>query len=265
MVAKRVVRKIIWILGGLVVLVVIAGIVVVLSLGGIVKAGINTVGPRVAKVPVSVEKVRISVLGGSFAMEGFQVGNPAGFETPHSFTAGKIEVNAKLRSLLSDEMVIPLIEVDQPAVTLEFAGRKTNMGEIMKGLGTPAPQPEPQKQKPQKRMRIGLIKVLGARLSVAGLPGVGGASLTVPDIQISDIGTGGQGATPQEVASRTLSAIYEAVARVAGSVLSAEQLDTLKGGLSDALKAGQGALDEGGKKAKEAAGGVRKGIEGIFK
>jgi hypothetical protein len=265
MVAKRVVRKVIWILAGLVVLVVIAGVVVVLSLGSIVKAGINTVGPRVAKVPVSVQKVRISLLGGSFAMEGFQVGNPAGFKTPHSFTADRIEVNAELRSLLSDEMVIPLIEIDQPAVTLEFAGGKTNMGEIMKGLQTPAPQPEPQKQKPQKRMRIGLIKVLGAKVSVAGLPAVGSTSVSVPDIQISDVGTGGQGATPQEVASRTLSAVYEAVVGAVGSVLSAEQLDTLKGGLSDALKAGQSAIEEGGKKAKEAAGGVKKGIEGIFK
>jgi hypothetical protein len=48
-------------------------------------------------------------------------------------------------------------------------------------------------------------------------------------------------------------------------VLSAEQLNTLKGGLSDALKAGQNVLEEGGKKAKEAVGGVQKGIESIFK
>lgn len=264
MTIRPVMRKALWILGGLVVLVIIAGIVVVLSLNSIVKTGINAVGPRVAKVPLSVEKVRISLLGGSFAIEGLKMGNPPGFQTPHSFTADKIRVDANLRSLLRDEIVIPLIEVQQPVVTLEFAGAKTNMGEIMKGLQTPAPQPE-QGQKAQKKMRIGLIKVVGTKVSVAGLPAVGSAGIPVPDIQISDVGTGGQEATPQEVASRTLSAIYEAVAGAAGSVLSAEQLNTLKGGLSDALKAGRSVLEEGGKKAKDAVGGVQKGIESIFK
>jgi len=264
MTLKPVMRKVLWILGGLVVLAIIAGIVVVLSLDSIVKTGINTVGPRVAKVPLSVEKVRISLLGGSFAIEGLKMGNPPGFQTPNSFTAGKIRVDAKLRSLLSDEMIIPLIEVEQPAVTLEFSGTKTNMGEIMKGLQTPAPQPE-KEQKAQKKMRIGLIKVAGTKVSIAGLPAVGSVGVPVPDIQISNVGTGGQGATPQEVASRTLTAIYEAVAGAVGSVLSAEQLNVLKGGLSDALKAGQGAIEDGAKKAKEAASGVQKGIESIFK
>jgi hypothetical protein len=114
-------------------------------------------------------------------------------------------------------------------------------------------------------MRIGLIKILGAKVTVAGLPAVRSVGLPVPDIQVADVGTEGQGATPEEVVTRTLSAINEGVAGAVGSVLSSEQLNVLKGGLSDAMRAGQNALEAGGKKAKEAAGGVQKGIESIFK
>ena len=145
---------------------------------------------------------------------------------------------------------------------INTVGPRVAMGEIMKGLQTAEPQP---RQKTQKRMRIGLVKVLGAKVSVAGLPAVGSVGLPAPDIQVSNVGTGGQGATPQEVASRTLSAIYEAVVGAVGSVLSADQLNALKGGLSDALKAGQNVLEEGGNKVKDAAGRVQKGIESILK
>ncbi len=270
MAMKRLVRRLLWVLAGLVVLLIIAAVVVVLSLDGIVKKGINTVGPKVVKVPLSVEKVHISLLGGSFVLEGLKMGNPPGYDSPCSFTAGKIRVDANLKSLLSNEMIIPLVEVDRPAVTLEFKGMTTNMNEIMNGLGKSVSQPQPQpEKKSEKKMRIGLIRITGTTVSVAGLPAVGSVGVPVPTIQVSDLGgSGGQGATPEEVAARTFAAIYEGVAGAVGSVLPTEQLNTLRGGLSDALKLGQGVLDGGtkaaGQAATQAAGQLQKGIGSIF-
>ena len=50
---------------GLVVLAVVAVIVVALCLDGIVKKGVETVGPRIAGVPVTLESIHIGVLSGS--------------------------------------------------------------------------------------------------------------------------------------------------------------------------------------------------------
>lgn len=255
-------KKLLWVLVGLAVLGVVAGAVIIMQLGRIVKAGVETVGPRIAKVPVVVQAVHVSLLRGSFAVEGLEVGNPEGFDSPHSFSVRRIAVDARLPSFLSDEIVIPSIVVEKPDITLELSGTRTNIGEILKNVERPPKETEP---KPKKKLRVGVILIEGATVTMAGLPGSRSVSLPLPRVEVTDLQTGGQAATPQQVVSRTLAALYESVIGVAGQALSPEQVGTLKGDLSDALKSGRQTLEAGGRKAEEAAGQVQKGLESIFK
>jgi len=262
MAARSLRKKVVWILGVVLLLAVFAGIGLALALDRIVKAGIEKAGPALVKVPMKVQNVDISLLGGSFALEGFEMGNPPGFASAHSFAVGRVRVKAKLTSLLSDEVVLPLIVVENPDVTLEFAGTRTNLGEIQRNLARPE---KGAGRRARKKLRIGLISVRGASVTVAGLPGGRTAHFSLPDIEVRELKAGGEPADPAEVAQRTLTALYESILRAGGSVLSSEQLAALKTETQDALRSGREALEEGAGKVGKAAGEAGKRLEGIFK
>lgn len=252
-------RRIFSLLIGLLILVVLLVAGLTLALDRLVKAGIETVGPRIAQVPLKVKDVDVSVLRGSFAVKGFEMGNPEGFHSPHSFSAGRIRVEAELASLLSDEIVLPLIEVEEPEVTVEFAGTKTNLGEIIKALELS------ERKQSDKMLRVGLIRIVGAQVVITGLPAGQSIRLPLPDIEIKDVKAGGEPATPGEVAARVLQKLYDRILSGAGEVLPAEQLDALRDELEEVVREGEQILEESLKELEEAADEIRKELEGIFK
>ena len=109
--ASRLKRTVIWVLIVLVAAVVLGGIILALNLGKVVKTAINEVGPKVVKVPLKVDDVSVSVLGGSFVMKGFAMGNPPGFKSPNSVTIDRLQVDAKIKSLEAKiDLLVKLIQ-----------------------------------------------------------------------------------------------------------------------------------------------------------
>ena len=122
------VKKIIIRIGiGLVVLLIAAFLVVSLSLDGIVKRGIETIGPKLAKVSVKLDKVTLSILSGSGKIDGLVVGNPEGFKTPQAIIVGRASLSLSPGSLLSDKIVIKSINVEGAVVTLETGAAGSNL------------------------------------------------------------------------------------------------------------------------------------------
>jgi len=261
------------ILAAALVAVVLLAAVAVASIGRLAKTAIETVGPRVLQVPVSVDDVDVSIRQGSFSFSGFRVGNPEGFSSPNSFAVARARVQADLRTLLSDVVVVPLVEVDKPEVTLEFDGTRTNLGEILKTLQALRQREAEGLEEPGRKVRIGLIRITGARVSVAGLPGGQGISFPLPDVTIEDLQAGGEPRSPAEVATRMLESLYAETVKAGQKLLPAEQLGALKAQTEQfAREAGSMAaetLEEGqkaiGGKLGEAAGKVQDRLKGILK
>lgn len=114
------VKKIFWSLVILlVVLLVIVVIVAGLSLGKIVKAGVETVGPKITQVPVTVDAVNLSLLTGAARIQGLVVGNPEGYKSPQAISVGVVAVGVNPLSVISDKIVIRSIEVRSPEITFE--------------------------------------------------------------------------------------------------------------------------------------------------
>jgi len=105
-----------------VVLGVIAVIVVALCLDSIVKSGIQTVGPQLVKVPITLETIHIGVLSGSAKVKGLVVGNPDGYKSPYAVSVGLAEVGVVVSSALSDKIIIHTIHVESPEIS--FEGRR---------------------------------------------------------------------------------------------------------------------------------------------
>jgi hypothetical protein len=64
-----------------------------LSLNGAIKKGVETFGPQIAKVPVKLDGVSLSLFSGSGAIKGLVVGNPEGYKTDHAMSVGMASVS----------------------------------------------------------------------------------------------------------------------------------------------------------------------------
>jgi hypothetical protein len=212
------------IVSALVVLIVLAALVVAGTtalLGSAVRAGIEAAGPVLLKAPVAVQDVDISLLGGSLVLRGLEVGNPEGFPSGQALLASRIEVEARLRSLLSDEIVLHRVEVQRPEISVQHADGRTNLAGVLdavRGAGQGG-----------KRMRIGVLSIRDPSVALSGLPLDQEIRLRLPDIELEDLSPGGEGRESRELLADVLTAVQEHILRAGASVLSREALAVLRG------------------------------------
>jgi hypothetical protein len=236
---------------GLVLLVVIALVVVALFLDGIVKTGVETVGPRIVQVPVTLEGIHIGILSGSARVKGLVVGNPAGFKTPNAVSVGLAEVSVDVASALSDKIVIHSIRVESPEITFEGGLRDNNLFKIRDGLTAGAATGTNAQgaagAKPAKKIEVDDFLITNGiiHLDFTGLGGLK-MNLPLPTIHLTDLGKGDAGLTPADLTKQVFEAIYT---------------HTLTAVTEAVTNLGKGA----GKAATEAVKNVTSGLGGLFK
>ena len=224
---KKLIRRVIIIV---LLLVIVAVLAVVFFLDGIVKKGIETVGPTVTKVPVTVDSVHVSILGGSGSVKGLVVGNPDGFQTPHSISIGSASLALKIGSVLSDKVIIKSIELKQPEIYFEQTLHGNNLLSLLDNVNgsgttqsssTPAAAPTtPAMAKAEKKLEVDDFLISGAKLYVSA-QGMSGSAIPVPipDIHLTNLGTSGDGITAGELIKQVLTAIEQEAAQAGGNAI----------------------------------------------
>lgn len=248
----------------LLLLVVVAVVAASLFLGSIVKTGVNTIGPKVMGVPVTLDEAKFSLLGGRLKLGGLVIGNPEGFKTPSAMKLGQLEVILDVPSLLSDRIIIKKIHVGGPEITYERGLKESNLSRLLAGLEGEAkpeekpkegkPAPAGKEEKPGKKVQIDDFLIDDAKLNLS-ITGLGGNALPLPlpPIHLTDIGKEKEGASVTEVISQVLAAIVQSAGQVA-----TKSVELVGKGVE---KAGELA-GEGVQKAGELAGeGVQKAGE----
>ncbi|MGD2176034.1 MAG: hypothetical protein PVJ27_11570 [Candidatus Brocadiaceae bacterium] len=243
------IRKLLFGIVALAVLVVVGGVVLLVTLDRIVAAGIERGGPLITRVPMEVSDVDISLLRGSFALHGFTMGNPEGFSSERSVYVGRVQVDAELGTLLSDEIVLPLIDVENPEITVEFGQGGTNLGRILEEVERP-------EKRTGKKMRIGVLRIREPAVAVGGLPAGQTVRLNLPDIELEDLSAGGEARSPSEIVADILAAVRERVLEAVQERLPVGQLEELREQLGGAAEEGTRALEEARKALEESAGGL---------
>lgn len=193
---------------GLVVLVIVIVAVIGLTLDKAVKHGIETVGPMVTKVSVKLDKASISLLSGAGKLEGFALGNPEGYSAPSSIQFDSASLALKPSSLLSDKIVINHIRLKAPVITLQgslLGGN--NLKDLLKNMEISKSEekktPETKEEKAASRkIEVDEFTLTGAKVNV-DLKELGGKTQTIsiPDIHLTDLGTGPEGITARELTS----------------------------------------------------------------
>jgi len=258
------VKKILWgLVIVLVVLIVVGVIMAGLFLGKIVKAGVETVGPKITQVPIKLDAVNLSLLTGSAKIQGLVVGNPEGYKTPQAISVGVVAVEVNPLSVLSDKIVVRSIEVRNPEITFEgnpFSGNNLTKIRDNVNAATAAGQPPSTNQptqaagKPGKKLEVDDFLITGAKVHVS-LTGMGGKEMTLPlpDIHLTSMGTGADGITATDLTRRALDALTTATIRAVADAAG----DVGK----NALILGKGAGNTVGGDVNK----ITKGLGGLFK
>ena len=210
---------------GFVAVILIVVIVAAFFLGDVIKAGVNTIGPKVTQTAFSVEAVHVMPLFGSVSLNDFVIGNPEGYKEANAISVGKVAVSAAPFSVLSDKIVVKSIEVRSPEIN--FEGNPlgaNNLKKIMDNVnaftGGGAARPDTNAPatsgaaKPGKKLQVDDFLITGAKVHFNG------ATLSLPNIHLTGLGQGPDGITPaaliKEVLGQVNVATVKAVAGAAG-------------------------------------------------
>lgn len=248
------------ILLGLILLAVIAGAAVYFVLsGGLnkhIKSGVETYGPRVTQTAVTLEDVNLSILSGSGTLKNLNVGNPEGYTSENIFALGQIDLKVDTSTVFSDKIVIDHIIIKKPEISYEKTLTSSNVKKLMKNIeeftgpsSGPGPDPEPS-EGAKKQVVIKKLIIEDATVYV-GVMGVG-QTVTLPLIEMNDIGEDGKQMTMAEVMDLVLSKLLQSI----GPAIA--DAGNLGGAAVDALKT------QGLEKVDQATEKVGESIKGLF-
>jgi hypothetical protein len=248
---KAIVRLIIALLAIIIVCVVVVG----LFLDSAIKKGVETVGPKIAKVDIKLDGISLSLLSGSGKIKGLVVGNPEGCKTPQAISVGVASAAVKIGSILSDKVVVSSVRVEAPEITFEGGLGGNNLSKILDNVnatvgGSTTNKSAAKEEQPGKKIEVDDFLITGAKvhLSITGMAGKS-VPIVLPDIHLTDLGKDSNGLTPAELTKKVLEAVVASTTKAASQAIA-----DLGKGATDAAKGAAGK-----------AGGAVKGIGDLFK
>ena len=257
-------KKVLGVVGVLLVVVVVALVVLASQSGSIIKTAVEELGPEITGTEVTLSSVDVSLLGGQAGIKGFVLGNPKGFKSDSLIEVGEVDVALDLQSLSSDTVRIKHIIIDGAELTYELSTKGSNVSALQKNIerntgSTDAAEEsaaEGSDAESATKVIIDQVLIKGTKINLAAslLQGEG-ASLIVPDIELNDIGKDDGGATPAEVANKIFGVLNKAVGQSVGKVLSKDQIKAVLN--NEVTKQLDGAKDKLGDK-------LGKGLNSLF-
>lgn len=266
----KVLKKVLIGIGAVLVILIV---VVVLFLGQVVKTAVETAGPQVAGVEMSLEKARVYLLLGDIKLKGLVIGNPEGFKTPSLMELNELVIDIDIGSLFTDTIVIKEIHIDGPQITYERGLKTSNLSALQENLAPDEKKPKKEKtdapkeksDKPAKKVVIDDFLLENGKVNIS-IAIAGGKKLTVPmaPIHLKDIGKDSDGTSITEIVNEVLGAIMKSVG---DAVAASGDLagDALKGVGGMAGDAAHGVTDMAGDATKGATDAAKGATEGLKK
>ena len=207
----------------LVVLAILAALAVHLFLDSTVKRGVEVAGPMLTKTDVKIGSVSISLLSGSGTIKNFVLGNPEGFKSESAIQAGSTKLALKPASLLSDKVIVDVIDLQSPEITVEADLKSLSLNSInlkkilanleeatgSKGDEKAAPNPPQPEATAGKKLQVNDFRITGAKLRLSALGQA--TSMSMPEIHLTNLGTGPDGITAVELAKLVLNEVVKQI------------------------------------------------------
>ncbi|HEX3729067.1 MAG TPA: hypothetical protein VHV47_04645 [Opitutaceae bacterium] len=223
-------KTLLWFAGAALAVLLAVYLVASFGMGSIVRREVDRRGPQLTQTPVSLSLAEISPFDGTGTLTDLTVGNPKGWSAPDAFKLKKIHVNLEPCSLLSHEIVINEIMIEEPELTYETKFVASNIGDLIKNIKkttdrsakAPADQSAPGKTFIIRKLRLekGHLKF-----------GVGPTAVTLemPAVEFDNLGSAGKGITADQLSIYVMRIITTSVVKTTTGTLGKGV-----GGLTDA-------------------------------
>lgn len=216
-------------------------------MGSIVKAGVNSFGPKLTQTKVELAGATISPLTGSGTLRGFTVGNPQGWSDANAFSLGKVHVDVEPFSIFGDHIVINEIIIDEPVFLYETRFVSSNIKDLLKNIEqfTGGGKDAPAKDGKPIRFVVKKFRLTNGQARL----GVGPTAVPVPmpPISIDNLGVKEGGITPDQLATAVMGAVLNDIVGA-----------TAKAALQVGSTTGAAAAEAAGDAAKKAGEGVKR-------
>ena len=235
---KKTILKVVVVLA---VVAVVAVGVLVFYLDAIAKTAVEKAGTAALGVPTTLSDIKLGILGGTCELDGLQVDNPPGYETPYFLSLKQGGVAVNLQSLRSDTVEVPSFKLEGIQLYLEKKKGKANYNVLLENLksvrgGKDEPAPAPPEGESGKKFVIKQIEIRDVNVQVELLPIGGAVSRTdvhIPELVLTDFGSeSDKGATLSQVMGVVVQAVLQAVVQKAGN-LPGDLVADLSGSLGD--------------------------------
>lgn len=219
-----------------VVAVVVGGIVLVANLGPLVKTGIEKGGTYATGVTTTVGSVDLSLRKGTFAMEGFQMANPPGFDTPHFIALSDTAVS--LDEGNTDRKTITLASMTLKGIDLYLDKGKdpSNYNAVLNNLKRfeSGEEPAPASESSGPKVVIDSLVIEDVNVHLANMPGVGvvagDVAVKVPRIELQDVGKD-EAMSMGDVIALVVKTVLAASVEAGGGIIPGDVLGELGNGL----------------------------------
>jgi hypothetical protein len=231
---KRIRSVIVLLLVVIVVLIVAAAAGVFVFADRVVRSAVESAGTKTLNVAVNVGQAHVSILTGTVDLQNISVANPPGFQGPSLLKLQRVDVAANPRSLLTNDVIIKDMRLDNMEVFVEQKGLQNNLSDVIKPLRQPH---EPT----GKSLVIDNLELTNVTVhtSLTGLPGQPqSASFTLPKITMTEVGRN-EKVDMAMLIGKVLLAVAAGVVQKGGDILPKDTVNEISGMLDKAVDIGK--------------------------
>lgn len=230
-------KKLVIILTLFILLIVGSVVYVAGQAGGLIRQAVVTHGPELTGSALSLNKVTVSLVGGTASLEGLVINNPKGFKSDHAFRVNQVNISLQMMSLFEEVIRVKEIRIDGADLIYELGTRGNNIAKLQKNVEGNMAKLGLKSSEKETRFIIDDIYINGTKVKLASdLLGGKGAALTLPDLHLENIGTEEKAATGGEVAKRIFTTVNGALSKHVTKDMLDKTLKGVKKKLGDLFK-----------------------------
>lgn len=204
-------KKLLIALGVVVLLLVAAGIGVFVYIDVIAKRGIERGATYAAGVDTTLDSADVGITSGELTMDELAMDNPQGYTAEHFLKMEKGYVHVGLGSLMEQQIEVPAIELTGLNLQVERAGGKNNYDVILDNLKKLSSGEKPDKPDPDaKTYIVRKLTINNTAVTITGF-GVGSQTVTLPTIELTDVGSGGDAKSMAEIVGIVIREIMQSL------------------------------------------------------
>lgn len=227
-------------IGLLVIVAVVAGALFYVSsnAGSMIKDGVVTYVPPVIGADVALGNVDLDPANGAASLTGLVIGNPEGFKSAHAFKIDNMSVKLDIASLTSDVIHINEVRLDAPDMIYEIGSKGNNISKIQENVEKYVTELGLESSDDSElKYIIDNVYINATKVQIASdLLGGKGASVTLPDLHIADIGKRENGAIATDVLKQVFGVVNASVTKVAQSEVLGDVLGNVEDAAGNVVK-----------------------------